>query len=345
MVTRPFGLLVEARLPEHPVPVTYRYVTFYWRYLFLTAHVRALALLLLKAAVNRTNGKGNAEMDKKVINFYRFVATYSPKSAMIVSANLHWKLNAQDRSSCILDDDHNIVVSRMKNAIADRAIDDKTPVSSTYKAIIGGAHPNHKVDVTGLLNDDINVILDGTSKSIKLEEANEVKVAIVSFQSTKPGVSPSVIVAAHPQSNNETSDFVQAIWSMQHQWRQRTGLIDHVGSTDTNHNMKSWRNQIIGGSCAVTIGTCVIDTDLLRLSGISADLWRPIDFASDLLVLKLALHGTVQSLYDYHSISEDETDTVTDFSAGDIGSLMVTFVTTKLRLYSINSRDVVDAKQ
>ena len=28
-VTRPFGLLVEATLPEHSVPVTY--VTLYWR--------------------------------------------------------------------------------------------------------------------------------------------------------------------------------------------------------------------------------------------------------------------------------------------------------------------------
>jgi hypothetical protein len=35
---------VEARLPEHSVPVTY--VTFYWRDQLLTAHVRAFALLL-----------------------------------------------------------------------------------------------------------------------------------------------------------------------------------------------------------------------------------------------------------------------------------------------------------
>ena len=81
--------------------------------------------------------------------------------------------------------------------------------------------------------------------------------------------------------------------------------------------MKSWRYQIVGGSCAVTIGTCVLDANILQLSGISADLWRPIDFASDLLVLKLASYETVQSLYEYHISGETEIETA--FSAGDIG--------------------------
>ena len=75
-------------------------------------------------------------------------------------------------------------------------------VSSTYKVIISGAHPNHKVDVHGISKGDINAIHDGNSKSMKLEEANEVKVSIMSFQSTKSGMSSSVIVAARPQSNN-----------------------------------------------------------------------------------------------------------------------------------------------
>ena len=146
----------------------------------------SLVVGFLKDTVNRADGTRNAEMDEKVINFYRFVATYIPKAAMDVSENLQgpgkrWrqKLNAQERISCILDDDHKIIASRMKKAAADRAIDDKTPVifslvidatkvaklckvSSTYKAIIGGAHPNHKVDVHGLSKDDINAIINGT---------------------------------------------------------------------------------------------------------------------------------------------------------------------------------------
>ena len=80
----------------------------------------------------------------------------------------------------------------------------------------------------------------------------------------------------------------------------------------------------------MTIGTCVLDANILHLSGISADLWRPIYFATDLLVLKLASYKTVQSLYEYHISGETENET--DFSAGDIGSLMVTSIMMKLRL-------------
>ena len=58
------------------------------------------------------------------------------------------------------------------------------------------------MDFYVLSKDDINAIIGGTSKSMKLEEANEVKVSIMSFQSTKSGMSSSVIVAARPQSNN-----------------------------------------------------------------------------------------------------------------------------------------------
>ena len=200
------------------------------------------------------------------------------------------------------------------------------------------------MDIYGLSKDDINSSIEGTSKSMKLEEANEVKVSIMPFQSTKPGVSSSVIVDACPKSNNETSEFLQA---MEHAASVEaenktyfTGFavdgvsvesedvrqsicdflsfnIDHVGSTDTNHNMKSGRYQIVGVSCAVTIGTCVLDANILQLSGISSDLWRPIEFASDFLVLKLASYETVQSLYEYHISGETEIETA--FSAGDIG--------------------------
>ena len=146
------------------------------------------------------------------------------------------------------------------------------------------------MDVHGLSKDDINAILDGTSKSMKLEEINEVKVSIVSFQSTKSGVSSSVIVSDCPQYKNETSDFLQAMEHAASVAAENktcfTGFyvdgvsvesedvrqiicdflyckIDHVGSTDTNHNMKSWRYQIVSGSCAVTIRTCVLDANLL----------------------------------------------------------------------------------
>ena len=76
---------------------------------------------------------------------------------------------------------------------------------------MGGSHPNHMMNVEELSNDDIATILNGTSKSIKIEDATEVKVVISSFQTTKGGVSPSVIVAACPQSKNQSSEFIQAM--------------------------------------------------------------------------------------------------------------------------------------
>ena len=92
----------------------------------------------------------------------------------------------------------------------------------------------------------------------------------------------------------------------------------------------------------MTIGTCVLDANLFQLSGISAEISRPTEFASDLLVLKLASYETVQSLYEYHISGETETET--DLSAGDIRSLTVKFIMMKLRLHAINII-AVDSKQ
>lgn len=83
----------------------------------------SLVIGLLKAAVARTTGQRNAVMDEKVINFYRYVSTYSPRAAQVVWANLEgpshrWlqSLNAQERTAPILDCSHNVVVKRMKTA-------------------------------------------------------------------------------------------------------------------------------------------------------------------------------------------------------------------------------------
>ena len=235
-------------------------------------------------------------------------------------------------------------------------------VSSFHKGVIGGAHPNQNIDISNLSKDNVDAILQGTFGSTEICEATEIKVAIMSFQSTAPGMPPSIVVAARPQSNNECSDFVQgmeqaAITTATSAMRKcsfagftvdgvssesndvRRSIcdflsckIDHVGSTDTNHNQKSMRYQYIGGSGTVCIGVCVVDSDLLRLAGIAKDLWRPNDFASDLLVLNLASYNSVKKLHKY-MCSEGS-----DFLACDMGSLMVTLVMARLRLYAINGK-------
>jgi len=354
----------------------------------------SLVVGLLRAAVNRTQGSKCAAMEEKVINFYRFVSTWSPMAAQVMSANLQgpgkrWlrKLNARDRTDCILDGGHDAVVLRMVNAAKDRAVDgspvtfslaiDATKVakvceiSSAYQALVGGGYPNHNVNIAGMDSDDVKSILNGTSKSTKIDLATEVKVAVMSFQSTEKGVAPSIVVAARPQSNNETSNFVQAMElaaskaakelaasepagatnyrfagfavdgvSVEGEDVRRSicdflsSKCNHVGYTDTNHNMKSWRYQIVGGSCVVTIGKYVVDADLLRIAEVPRELWRPTDFASDLLVLKLVSYQTVKKLHDFHTKEKD------NLSPGDIGVLMVTLAMTKLRLHAINSKDM-----
>lgn len=58
------------------------------------------------------------------------------------------------------------------------------------------------------------------------------------------------------------------------------------------------------------------------------------DFASDLLVLKLASSQTLQKLASLLATGE------TDFTAGDIGSLGCTLFMMRLHLHSVNGREV-----
>ena len=74
------------------------------------------------------------------------------------------------------------------------------------------------------------------------------------------------------------------------------GKSDHFSTTDPDHNDKLLFYHIIVGSCLPVAGIHVIDAQMLQVSGISKNLWRPKDFASDILVLKLASSETVKKL-------------------------------------------------
>ena len=73
----------------------------------------------------------------------------------------------------------------------------------------------------------------------------------------------------------------------------------------------------------------MVDADILRQSGVSTELWRPTDFASDLLVLKLASCESVQKIHQHMSSG------LSDALACDVGSLMVTLTMIRLRLFSV----------
>ena len=61
----------------------------------------------------------------------------------------------------------------------------------------------------------------------------------------------------------------------------------------TNRNLNNYRYQIIGVSCAAIMGSYVLDPWLLNMDGVSNELWRIQDYASDLLVLHIDSTRTI----------------------------------------------------
>ena len=191
------------------------------------------------------------------------------------------------------------------------------------------------------------------------------QVAILTFQSTPPGIPPSEIVAARPQSNNESNEFVKSMESSvalalqslevkpkvfvsfgvdgvscesRHVWDSICSFLsclsNHIGSTDTNHNMKSWRYQIIAGADiqGCTIGKLMIDAYSLRQS-VSSEIYCPSDFASDRLVLQLCSNDTIVKLFQAE-IAFGST------SKGDKGAMGLTLFFMRLHLYAVNGSGV-----
>ena len=77
------------------------------------------------------------------------------------------------------------------------------------------------------------------------------------------------------------------------------GHSSFTAMTDLNHNVKNFRYQeIISGNKMKTIGNTFVDTELLNLANIAKELVYIKDFASDLLVLRLASSETVQEIME-----------------------------------------------
>ena len=76
-------------------------------------------------------------------------------------------------------------------------------VCTAYLSIMGGGYPNYLISTKGKSAKDIKSIIDqNINAPIKVNKAIEIKVAVMVFQQVPKGVSPVVIVAARPQSNN-----------------------------------------------------------------------------------------------------------------------------------------------
>ena len=77
----------------------------------------------------------------------------------------------------------------------------------------------------------------------------------------------------------------------------------------------------------MVLGYYIIDPQMLVLCGVVKEIWRPTDWASDLLVLKLNSSDTVMKLL-----------TLSDEDVGSTAVLAITLYFTRLKLYAVNAK-------
>ena len=75
-----------------------------------------------------------------------------------------------------------------------------------------------------------------------------------------------------------------------------TGTINSVVMNDCNHAAKNLRSQLVLGTSTVSGGDEIFDVGILHLAGVSQDLYRVSDYASDVLVLQLCSSDTINKL-------------------------------------------------
>ena len=173
----------------------------------------------------------------------------------------------------------------------------------------------------------------------------------------------SAVMAARPQSNNKGSNFVKEIEDAACTTTSRIGLrllnvtvdgvlcesqhvmriLDDFLSGKKNHSIwtdpkqifKLWWGVVIAGGETVgrTIGLYVVDPHHLQAEGVLRDLWRPGDFAMDLLVTRLCSFATVQLLASSEDLSGPR-------SVRDRGILALTLFFIRVHDHAVNGREV-----
>ena len=108
---------------------------------------------------------------------------------------------------------------------------------------------------------------------------------------------------------------------------------NNLGSTDPNHNGKSWRYEIItsGGDESVSLVSYMIDTYIFCLSNISMGILPPNDFAPETLLLELVLFKSIHKIIMVDASPTEDKDTI---------ALSLLFV--RLYLYAVNGKQVPD---
>jgi len=228
-------------------------------------------------------------------------------------------------------------------------------VDHAHKAIVGGVYPNHFIDISAKTEEEVKKLLDPDSSIVK---AKEVKVAVVSFQYPGRRHSPYYVLGARPQGLNAASDFnekvtnvcldvakesgyktrlvavaadgvsVEEKWIMSNLVLFLDGKVNFVSLVDTNHNCKNFRYQFLGYSCCLIMGSHMVNCNLLSLAGISEDIWRVKDWASDLVVLRMASLKTITAIAALVG-TQDE---------GTVSVMCVSLYFLRLKLFSVNCK-------
>jgi hypothetical protein len=220
-------------------------------------------------------------------------------------------------------------------------------------AIVGGVFPNHQIDINGKSDEEVMELLSDQSN---IERAKELKFAVVTIQDPGVGESPYFVLGGQPQGINAVTSFNARVTDVclkvccqlesvsvisasadgvgcdARFIRKQlvvflSGVLNHVGLVDSNHNCKNLQYQVIGGSCVLVLGYYIIDPQMLVLCGVAKEIWRPTDWASDLLVLKLNSSDTVMKLL-----------TLSDEDVGSTAVLAITLYFTRLKLYAVNAK-------
>ena len=227
---------------------------------------------------------------------------------------------------------------------------------------MGGSFPNHIISTQHLGKECIDKILDNKDEPIDL--ASEVKIAVISFQNLPRTTSPIAIIAARPQGNNETSSFTRDVCEAATLVTNDLEMVrftsfatdgvsvethdimlalcefldrknEYCAAVDNKHNIKNDRYQLIGGSNAGTMGNYYVDTNLLLMAKVSAELIAPKDFASD---------KKVEQLFSYKCLNKvNEAIGNSDIIGieGDYGVVCLTWFFMRLHLHAINALNVL----
>ena len=234
-----------------------------------------------------------------------------------------------------------------------------------YNAILGGATDANGSEflVNAVSDDDSDIsTLKATLCDASIIKADEVKVATVVFQNTGEK-SPLLILACRPQTTNEKSDFNDRVCKFLQQLAVKNsnssrsvtflnsandgvstdkdhvinnitdflrGEKSYLGTTDLNHNGKNARYQLIGFNSIVTIGNYVFDVGILIKAGVSKELIRISDWASDYLVLNLSSHNICEK--------------VLNVETSDISTKCITLLTLcfqRAHLFAINCKQAL----